>query len=135
MPLLADAEFTPIREALALFLVHSYTRQAYTTGTVDAHGNAVEVAAGSPVTGVACQFSLRQELINDAQGSRLVSLPVLKLAWDDPLAVGDRVSNVQDQTGAVLLDGPARVETVTASAGLGAVVERFATLRGSRTVI
>lgn len=134
MPLLSDAEFTPIREALAVFLVHSYTRQVYAAGAEDAHGNTADAPSGDPVTGVACAYATRETLVNDLQGSRLVNIPVLTLAWDDPLAVGDRVSNVTDQTGAVLLAGPAVVETISVAAGLGAATQKFAFLRASRTV-
>lgn len=130
MPLLTDADFASIRDALAVFLVHTYTRIAVTEGTEDAWGDAAETAS-SGASGIPCHFVWDDNFVRTAEGVTRVSTPTLSVAHDDPLEPGDRVANIRGQDGAILLAGPAAVETVDPRSGLGASLKKVATLRAA----
>jgi hypothetical protein len=61
----------------------------------------------------------------------VVTVPALTVSITDPLAIGDRVTNVQEQLGRVLLAGPARVESLLEARGaeLGATLQYVYELR------
>jgi hypothetical protein len=106
-------------------MTHTYTRTPVTPGAVNNHNE------GTPVSGVVCLFGAKDTLVADPAGDRTVSVPVLRIAPSDPLAVGDLVSDILDRNGAVLLAGPLVVETIDEGAQAGASVMRTATLRGT----
>ena len=123
--LITTAEATGIREALALFLVHSFTRTPVTAGAEDAHGN-IPSSLGTPVTGLACKYRSRTRPVRDEAGVTLVATPTIKVAHDSPLVTGDLVSNIQNSEGTVLLAGPLTVGAQLNSDGLGpALTRRF----------
>jgi hypothetical protein len=111
-------------------MTHTYTRTPVTPGAVNNHNEATLVE-GTPVSGVVCLFGAKDTLVADPAGDRTVSVPVLRIAPSDPLAVGDLVSDILDRNGAVLLAGPLVVETIDEGAQAGASVMRTATLRGT----
>lgn len=126
--LIGAAEVAGIRTALSVFLTHTYTRTPVSESADDVYGPGR--TEGAAVTGQPCKYRAEDRL-RLADGDRVtVSVPTLTVAHDDPLDVGDLVSNVQDSTGAVLLVGPLTVETMVASAGLGPTLKKRAVLRG-----
>lgn len=134
--LISAAEATGIREALALFLVHSYTRTPVTAGADDAHGNAAQTA-GTPVTGVACKYTADDtvRIIRDGGGFTSLTVPTLKVAHNDPLDENDIVSNIQNSEGTVLLAGPIEVGALISSDGLGPTLQKRFMLRGARVTV
>lgn len=129
MALISPAEAVGIRAALAVFLVHTYERQAASLSSTD-DGYGGTVGAGDPVTGLPCRYRPTDRL-RLSDGERMtVSTPVLTVPHDDPIGVGDLVSNVRDADGVLLLAGPLAVETIEPAAGLGPTLKKRAVLRG-----
>lgn len=128
MPGLISAGTTAqLRRTFDSLLAHTYTRTPVTV-TDGPYGS--ETTTGAPVTGQPCRYRPTDRL-RLADGARVtVSVPTLTVPHDDPIAVGDLVSDVRDSEGVVLLAGPLAVETIEASAGLGPVLQKRAVLRG-----
>lgn len=128
MSVLSTAQLASIRSTLGVLLAHTYTRTPVSQGTEDAWGDTADTA-GAAVTGLPCLYQATQTL-RQADGSRVtVETPSLRVAIDDPLAVGDRVSAIEDQDGTPLASGPFVVETIEPRAGLGADLQHHAILR------
>lgn len=129
--LITTADAVSIREALALFMVHSYDRTSrVASGTEDAHGDAQQTT--TTTTGVACKYVAedRIRVRNDESGSTIVRAPTLTVAHNDPLDETDTVSNVRASDGTVLLAGPIEVGPPVHSAGFGPVLKKRFILRG-----
>lgn len=126
--LISSADAVGIRAALAVFLVHTCVLTPRVASTPDGE-NDVTYTAGTPVTGVACKYIAEDRVRLDDAGRTLVSVPTLTVAAGQTIAPGATVSNVQDSEGTVLLAGPATVEYVVASAGLGPTLKLVAVLR------
>lgn len=117
-----------VRNALRPLLNNLYTRTPVTSGAVDAHYDETPVP-GTPVTGLPCAYLATNRLLVDEAGRRTVSVPTLYVYDDDPLAVGDLVSDISDRNGTVTLAGPMAVETIDPAIESGASVMKIATLR------
>lgn len=111
---------TTMRREMSRFLLHTYTRTPrLSVGTIDSWGQPLMVA-GTPVTDVPCFFEIRERFIIQPGGGMVVSEPILKVAFDDPLKEGDVISNVRTladpTTGltTLILSGPVSTETVVA---------------------
>src|SRR5688572_5402605 len=130
--LISSAEAVGVREALDVFMVHTYTRTPLTAGTEDAHGDATQTP-GTPVTDVPCKYrpDARIRVRNDEGGVTFVRTPALTVAHDDPLDDTDSVSNIRDSEGTVLLAGPIQVGAPVPSAGLGPLLKKTFVLRGA----
>lgn len=126
--LISDAVATLARTQLVRFLVHAATLTPRVAGTADSEGN-IPYTDGTPVTGVACKYVAEDRVTIDNGGQTLVSVPTLTVAWDQTVAAGSKVGNVQDSDGTVLLVGPATVQYVVASAGLGPTLKKKLVLR------
>lgn len=111
-------------------LTHTYTRSTVTiSDTADTWGDEA-VSAGAGTSGLRCLYGSQAEaLTSDTQGYRTVRVPILYVAPDDPLAVGDVVTNVLDAAGAVLAAGPLTVEAINLNAEAGLSVLKGVTLR------
>jgi hypothetical protein len=122
MALVSDAKIARLRAKLdRKVLVHTYTRAPQTTPTDDDAWGEKDAGSGTTTTAVACVYG----------GVTIVTVPALTVSASDPLAIGDRVSNVTDQLGGVLLVGPARVESLLEARGaeLGASLQYVYELR------
>lgn len=130
MALLPDAQFPILAAQFDIFLVHRYDRTVMTPGAEDDWGE-TDAAPGASTTGVRCSYSTFQKVARDAGGVTVVTVPALTVSATDPLKIGDRVSNVTDQLGAVLLAGSARVESLLEARGaeLGAALQYVYELR------
>jgi hypothetical protein len=132
MVLVSNARLARLGVRLDRILVHTYTRVPQTTPTdADAWGE-TDTAPGTPATGVRCSYSSTyQKTVRNAAGVTIVTVPALTVSASDPLAIGDRVTNVTDQLGRVLLAGPARVESLLEARGseLGAALQYVYELR------
>ena len=126
--LISSAEAASIRDALSVFRVHTATITPMVAGSPDAENN-VTYAPGTPVTGVACKYRAEDRVRVEETGQTLVSVPTITLAHDQAIAVGSRVSNVQNSEGVVLFVGPAVVDYIVPSAGLGPTLKKKAVLR------
>lgn len=126
--LITAAQAGPIREQLAVFRVHTCTVTPRVAGPPDGENN-VTYTDGTPVTGVACKYRAEDRVRIDETGQTLVSVPTVTVAHDLAIAVGSKVSNVQDSDGAVLLAGPAVVEYVVPAAGFGPTLKKRCVLR------
>jgi hypothetical protein len=127
--LISSAEAVGLRDALSVFMVHTYSRTPRVAGAEDNHGNETE-ADGTAVTGVACKYRASDRVRVDIDGALVLRAPTLTVAHDDPLTDGDQVSNVQDSEGVVLLAGPVTVGPAVHSAGLGPTLKKKFALRG-----
>lgn len=131
MPALISAtEATAIREALSVFRVHTCTITPITQGAEDTWGDTADTA-GTPRTGVACKYVPDDVLRVDETGRITARGPTLTVAYDDALAVGDRVSDIRDAASTVLAAGPLVVQEILPSAGLGYSLKQRALLRGA----
>lgn len=119
---------------LVRMLTHSYTRTSVAPGdTEDAWGDESS-DPGTGTSGLRCLYGsqdrlYREPLTSDGVGARTIRVPTLFVGPDDPLAVGDVVTNVLDAAGAVLVPGPLTVEAVTLNAEVGISLLKEATLR------
>jgi hypothetical protein len=113
MALLTSASIAQVRRLRASTLTHTYTWIQRTGTSVDSEGGTVPAWA-LPVPGRPCHL-LPQEIVRvDPSGAPLeMQSPRLIVAWDDPIADGDAVSDVRDAQGGILLAGPAAVMNVT----------------------
>lgn len=118
------------RTKLAQFLVHSCTITPRIAGAADGENN-VTYSDGTPVTGVACKYVARDRVVIQATGQTLLSVPTVTVAYDQTVALGSIISNIQASGGVVLLAGPAVVEEIEASAGFGPVLKKTLVLRGA----
>lgn len=119
-----------LRTAMAPILTHSYTRTGITQGAEDAWGDTADTE-GTPATGQPCVLVWRDQMVIDDLGRRTVRVPRLYVPYDDPLAVGDLVSNVADASGTAIAAGPLTVDTVDPAAGLGSSALKICTLSGA----
>lgn len=128
MGLISAGTTTQLRRTFDSLLAHTYTLTPRTSGADDGYGSSL--TEGAPVADKPCRYRATDRLRLE-NGSRItVSTPVLTVPHDDPIAVNDLVSNVQDSEGTVLLAGPIAVESIEASAGLGPTLQKRAVLRG-----
>lgn len=113
-----------MRREIRRFLLHTYTRTSRlvvpigsTTGTLDAWGQQTYQFGTSQLNGttdtfVPCFYAVKEVPIPTAEGLTTLNIPVLTLGFDDPIAVGDHVSNIQTADGTVLIVGPVVVESL-----------------------
>jgi hypothetical protein len=128
--LLTPAAADAIRATLGQLLAHTYTRTPTDPGAEDAWGD-TPPAAGTPETGVACLYRPNRRLTLP-DGSRVtLDEPNLRIAFDDPVDVGDRVSDVADMDGTIIAPGPFIVSALEPVAGLGELLQQRATLTGA----
>jgi hypothetical protein len=118
---------------LGLMLTHTYTRSTVTGGDEDAWGDEAAMP-GAGTSGLRCLYGsevrlLRDQSVRDEYGSRTIKVPTLFVPPDDPLAVGDVVTNVLDASGTVVQAGPFVVESVNMNAELGVSVLKACELR------
>jgi hypothetical protein len=108
-----------LKRSAQRMLTHTYTRTPFVDGTEDSEGNVPRVPGTAVPSGV-CLYSTEERSVRDEGGVAVVSTPTLRILPEDPLVVGDQVSDIRDRAGTVLQDGPLRVErliTDTAQAG------------------
>lgn len=130
MTILTSGQAAGIRTVLGNLLAHRYTRTAITQGSEDAWGQTA-ATPGSPATGLPCLYAPTTTLRTDDLGRVTLDQPSLRIPPTDVLAVGDLVSDIRDQEGALLLAGPLTVESIRSDAGLGANLQRRAILHGA----
>jgi hypothetical protein len=136
--LISSAEAVSIRDALSVFLVHRCVLTPQEVPVLDGDGNPVlddwgnpTYTTGTPVEDVPCRYRAEDTVRIDDQGTVLRRLPTLTVAHDLSVTVNDTVTDVTDSDGAVLLDGPAVVEAIVASAGFGPTLQKRLVLRAS----
>jgi hypothetical protein len=91
-------------------LTHTYTRTPVNPATnADAYG-VKEATPGNAVSAVACFYNPSESIRLDERGQTIIRTPVLLVKADDPLKVGDRVTDV---TGVSTLEsGPLTVQKI-----------------------
>lgn len=82
---------------------------------------------------VPCIWMDAGSILQIPDGSIVLDTPTLVLASDDPLDIGDEVSNVVDREGVVRLVGPARITDLTDHGPPGYTVLRTAKVASART--
>ena len=117
------------RDLAKVAFPHRYSRVAVTEGAEDPWFEAGNTA-GTVQDGRPCRYSPTERLRTDERGIVTISQPSIAIPHDDALAVGDRVSNILDAGGAVLLTGSLAVESVEPIAAGGYVLSKRAVLRG-----
>lgn len=134
MVLIPDATFPGLRAALEITLTHTCTVTPVRAGAEDHHGNVASVP-GTPVTGVPCAYSTITRVARSVDGTTMVEVPTLAAAATGPVVIGSRVSDITDQLGTVLEDGPLVVARVLDdTAGLGAALLPVYELQGAEPV-
>lgn len=133
MPALISAgTAASIRRVFNSMMSHTYTLTPYTSGPDDGYGSTP--TPGTPVSGKKCSYRQQRQL-RFIDGTRLtIDTPTLTVPHDDPIKVGDEVSNVRDTNGVMLMAGAATVEVIEPSAGLGPTLQKRALLRGGDAV-
>jgi hypothetical protein len=119
-----------LRRIIGRLLVHRYDRTAVTSGSVDPENNETDTTSMT-MTSQPCLYQLQDRLIVSSGGAGTVNTPTLYVSPDDPLAVGDQVSNILTIKGTPLLVDPQVVETIDTLALSDAGIVRMATLRGT----
>lgn len=113
------------------FLQHSYTLTPRVSGDRNTQG---EREYTWPSTGAlteqACEYSPVQTLDMSEVGQVVVSTPSILVSAGSNLARGDRVSNVRDRDGLLIIAGPLEVEDWTPDVSSGGTVVKRAMLRG-----
>lgn len=128
MPILGTADIADLRSLLADVLAHTYTRLTPgAAGAEDAWGQAT-YGADATTAGAACLYQPSERLGVDAQGLTAISQPALLVRYDDALAVSDRVSDIRDNGGTLLIAGPLAVDTLEPVAGAGQTLYKRALL-------
>lgn len=114
--------------------VRRMMRQTYTrtprveATTEDSWGNP-ETTLAAPVPDAPCLFLDTGTVVNGGNGPIQIESETLCIPFDDPLSVGDLVSNIVDpETGFVLYQGPAKAQLFTEIASHGARIYRFVKL-------
>lgn len=131
MPALISSSLASLaRTQLGRFRVHTATVTPITQGAEDTWGDTADTA-GSARSGVACKYLPADTLRVDDDGRVTSRAPTLTVAYDDALAVGDLVSNIQDADGTVLAAGPLTVQSIIPAAGLGYSLKKTAVLSGA----
>lgn len=119
-----------IRRIISRFLVHRYDRTAVGAGSVDPENNETDTTSAT-ITSQPCLYQLQDRLIVSPGGTATVNTPTLYVSPNDPLSVGDQVSNILTVKGTPLLVDPQVVETIDTLALADAGIVRMATLRGT----
>jgi hypothetical protein len=132
--LISSAEAIGIRDALSVFLTHTYTRTPMLAGAADSE-NSVTYTTGTPVTAVPCKYRASDRVQVEISGALVLRAPTLSVAHDDPLKAGDQISNIKDSEGVVLLAGPVTAGPAVHSAGLGPTLKKKFVLRGAEVTI
>lgn len=115
-----------MRREVARFLLHTYTRTSRIVVKNDVFHPDVELDSwgqqtyafgtkdipGTKVDGIACFYGVMEAPYPSTQGLTTLNRPVLTLNFDDPLVVGDHVSNIRTADGTLLLEGPVSVESL-----------------------
>jgi hypothetical protein len=117
-------------------LVHTYTRTSFErlldiddNPVTDDEGQPVYVDI-TPVTNAPCLFFWSETTITNEVGTSTETVPTLWVLRDDPLRVGDIVSNVKDLNDNVLLVS-AKIQTINPVAEGGASTVKVVTLEGA----
>lgn len=90
-------------------LDHTYTRLptlATAPPDEDAWGQST-VMTGPPVAGLPCKLTFSEAVQRDERGATTTKRPLLWIAHDDPLAIGDQVREIRDGDGRLLLGAAA----------------------------
>lgn len=120
-----------MRREVRRFLLHTYTRTSrlVVLNTPNAPGQALDawgqqtyqfVTTELPGVDVdaqlefliPCFYALQEISFPTPDGLTTLNRPMLTLGFDDPLKVGDHVSNIQTADGTVLVVGPLLVESL-----------------------
>lgn len=135
MPLLSARLPAMVRAAMRPLLTHTYSRVVVTPSeTADTWGNPdVTDSDETTTTGLPCLYLSTRRLRTTEAGSMMVDVSTLTVPHDDPIAVGDRVTNVLDRDGTVLV-AAATVESFDPNAEAGASVLKVCVLAGLKTV-
>lgn len=135
MPLISARLPASVRAAIRPLLTHTYSRVVITPSeTLDAWDNPLESAASeTATTGLPCVYLASRRLRTTEAGSMMVDVSTLTVPHDDPIAVGDRVEDVTDRDGTVLV-AAATVDSLDPTAEAGASVMKVLVLSGLRTV-
>lgn len=122
-----------LADVFARFATSTYTRTPVTVG--DDAGNYYEDTRTeqTPVTGVACRYLPAGSASFGAGGQQFIESPVLETFPDDPIKVGDLVSNVRSGDGVLLLEGPIPVVHIDPAAGFGVTFKLVCQLEGGET--
>ena len=131
MAIISAGTTTQLRRVFDSLLAHTYARTVVTEAG-GYYGD--EGMAGATTTAQPCRYRAQDRLRTDDGARVIVSTPTITVPHNDPIVSGDLVSDVRDSNGVLLFAGPAAVETVEASAGLGPTLQKRAVLRAGDAV-
>lgn len=129
---------TYLRRVVDKFLKHTYTLTTVTPvldgdeqPTYDEYGNQI-YEDSDPETDKDCIFLWEEVFSADDRGSNVLRTPTLYVRYDDTISEGDKVTDVTDEDGNVLIS-TATVHTVNPTAEAGGAVLKVCRLSGART--
>lgn len=115
----------------SVLFIHKYTRESFADGAEDTW-RMINPNYGAPSVDVSCNYLSNGFLSTREKSVTSVESPTITVKSDDILKVGDRVTNIKDSTGMIVLTGPLYVEVIAPAMGFGFVVCKAATLGGQK---
>lgn len=134
MVALSAAERADLVAEMSDSLSHRYTRTPRVASAIDEAWNVQTYADGTPVTAVPCWYGVSSRGRREEIGKLVAHEPTLTIAASDPLAPGDKVSDIRDAATAVLLAGPLVVASVEPRSAAGVPIARVARLESVQAV-
>jgi hypothetical protein len=101
-----------MRRETRRFLLHTYTREARLGADSMNEWGQQTYNFATPVAGIPCFYAVSEVPVVTPQGLIRFNLPTMTLAFDDPVEVGDRVTNIITADGTVLVIGPVVIESL-----------------------
>lgn len=101
-------------------LDETYTRVPVVGTAEDAWGQQT-AQHGTPVPALACKLRVVESVTRDDLGALLLRRPFLWVRHDDPIAVGDTVTDVRDGEGRLLLERASVIRVEATPVGVGTV--------------
>lgn len=131
--MLSSGEIQGYMDLIPYALVHKYTKSAVVAGTVDTWKMA-QPTYPVTVTDIPCNYLSAGTLTRRDRSVSMIETPTIMIPATDNLKVGDKVTNIKDSNGLVVVVGPLYVTEVETAMGFGPVTNYIATLSGQRPV-
>lgn len=128
----SDAELQGYEELVNATMYHKYTREASNVNPANPDDwNMDELDYSAAVVDVPCNFLSAGELIARDRSVTTIETPSLRVDKDDPIKIFDRITNIKDSAGTIVVPGPLWVESKVPAAGFGPVTNYIVQLRGT----
>lgn len=110
--MISAGELAEMRRDVDSTFVHTYTRTPRAAGADDAWGDQ-SFSDATPLTGRPCKYREASTPLVGPNGLEVVNIPQMQVPALDPITMGDKVSQIKDAYGNVMVQGPVEVEDVS----------------------